>query len=53
MEMHFATVWESITDLIPGAPAVTHADVTRTWSEFDNRAARIAAALVAAGLGPN
>jgi fatty-acyl-CoA synthase len=53
MEMHFATVWESITDVIPDAPAISHADVTRTWSEFDERAARIAAALTAVGLGPN
>ena len=53
MEMHFATVWESITDVIPDAPAISHADVTRTWSEFDERAARIAAALAAAGLAPN
>ena len=52
MEMHFATVWESIADAIPDAPATTHADTTRTWAEWDDRSARLAAALVAAGLGP-
>ena len=53
MEMHWATVWESIADVIPGAPAVTNGDVTRTWSEYDERAARVAAAYHAAGLGPD
>ena len=53
MEMHFATVWESIADAIPDAPAVTHGDTTRTWAEYDDRAARLAAAYTAAGLGPN
>ncbi len=53
MEMHFATVWESIADVIPDAPAVTHDRVSRTWSEYDERAARLAAAFSAAGLGPD
>ena len=52
MEMHFATVWESIADAIPDAPAITHAATTRTWAEWDERSARIAGALVAAGLRP-
>jgi 3-oxocholest-4-en-26-oate---CoA ligase len=52
MEMHFATVWESIADAIPDLPAVTHGSATRTWSDYDDRAARIAGALTAAGLGP-
>ncbi len=51
MEMHFATVWESIADAIPDHVAVTHADTRRTWAEFDDRAARLAAAFTAAGLG--
>ena len=53
MEMHFATVWESIADAIPDRPAITHADTTRTWSEFDDRSARIAQAFTDAGLGPD
>ena len=51
--MHFATVWESIADAIPDAPAITHGDVTRTWAQYDDRAARIAGAIDAAGLGPD
>ena len=53
MEMHFATVWESIADVIPDAPAVTHGTTTRTWSDYDDRAARLATAFSAAGLGPD
>jgi len=53
MEMHFATVWESIADAIPENPAVTHGEVTRTWAEYDERSARVAGALDAAGLGPD
>jgi fatty-acyl-CoA synthase len=53
MEMHFATLWESIADEIGDVPAVTHGSTTRTWSEYDDRAARVAQALVDAGLGPD
>ncbi|MBV1894227.1 MAG: AMP-binding protein [Ilumatobacteraceae bacterium] len=51
MEMHFASVWESIADVVPDQPAVTHGNLTRSWAEYDERAARLAAALCAAGLG--
>ncbi len=49
--MHWATIWESIADAVPDAPAVTNGDVTRSWREYDDRAARVAAAFDAAGLG--
>jgi 3-oxocholest-4-en-26-oate---CoA ligase len=52
MEYQWATAWESIADAVPERPAVTNGEVTRTWAEYDGRAARVAAALVAAGLGP-
>ncbi len=52
MEMHFATVWEAIADTIPDAPAVVHGEDRRSWREYDERAARIAAMFCAAGLGP-
>ena len=51
MEMHYATIWEAIADAVPDTPAVRHGDVVRTWSEYDERAARVAAAYTAAGLG--
>jgi fatty-acyl-CoA synthase len=53
MEMHFATVWESIADVLPDRPAIVNGSVSRSWREYDDRAARVAAALVAAGLGPD
>src|SRR6186713_1836881 len=53
MEMHLATVWESISDAMPNELAIVNGDVARTWREYDDRAARVAAALTAAGLGPD
>ncbi len=53
MEMHYATVWESIADAIPDETALVHGSTRRTWKEYDERAARVASAYVAAGLGPN
>jgi fatty-acyl-CoA synthase len=53
MEMHFATVWESIADQIGDATAVVHGSTRRTWTQYDDRSARLAAAYVDAGLGPD
>ena len=53
MEMHFATVWEAIADVIPDTPAIIHGDVSRSWREYDDRASRLASAFSAAGLGPD
>jgi 3-oxocholest-4-en-26-oate---CoA ligase len=52
MELHFATVWEAIADELPDSPAVVNGVVRRSWREYDDRAARLAAAFTAAGLGP-
>ena len=52
MEKQFATIWESIADSIGDSPAVTQGTVTRTWSEYEKRASRLASALVDAGLQP-
>ncbi len=53
MEMHFATVWESIADEIGDATAIVHGTIRRTWTQYDNRSARLAAAYVDAGLQPD
>jgi fatty-acyl-CoA synthase len=53
MEFHFATVWESLTDVLGDRTAVVHGDRRYTWTQYDERAARVAAAYAAAGLGPN
>jgi 3-oxocholest-4-en-26-oate---CoA ligase len=51
--MHFADVWEGIADALPDRPAVIHGDVRRTWRAYEDRAARLASVLSAAGLGPD
>ena len=53
MEFHFATVWETLADTIGDHTAVVHGDKRFTWAQYDDRAARMAAAFGAAGLGPN
>jgi 3-oxocholest-4-en-26-oate---CoA ligase len=53
MEMHFATVWEALADAQPDVPAIIHGSTSRTWREYDERAARFAGALTAVGLGPD
>jgi len=50
MEFHFATIWESLADALPERTAVVHGDRRFTWSQYDDRAARVAAAYDAAGL---
>ena len=51
MELHFASVWETIADLVGDREAVVCGDTRRTWAEYDDRAARIASALGAYGIG--
>ncbi|MEX0768938.1 MAG: AMP-binding protein, partial [Microthrixaceae bacterium] len=48
--MNLATVWEAVAATVPSAAALIHKDLTRTWAEFDDRAARIAAHLESVGL---
>jgi 3-oxocholest-4-en-26-oate---CoA ligase len=50
--LHFATLWEAIADEIPAAAALTHGARTIAWGQFEQRAARLAGALLAHGLGP-
>ncbi len=52
MEAHFATVWESIADEIGDHEVVVQGSLRRSWTEFDDRAARLAGALRAHGIGP-
>ncbi len=53
MEHHFASIWESIADVLGDDTAVVHGDVRLSWAQYDERAARLAAAYTAAGLGPD
>ncbi|HEY5070457.1 MAG TPA: acyl-CoA synthetase [Caulobacteraceae bacterium] len=46
-----AEIWETVADTIPDAPALVNGEKRRSWRQYDDRAARIASALAAAGLG--
>ena len=52
-DWHFATAYEKIADVVGDQPALICNDVVRTWSEFDDRAARLASVLSSYGLGPD
>ena len=51
MKWCFADVFETVASLVPDSPALVNGDVRRTWREYEDRAARIAQALAAAGVG--
>ncbi len=53
MDWNFATVFEAVADAVPERQALRQGAIARTWSEFDERSARLAAGLEAAGLGPD
>jgi fatty-acyl-CoA synthase len=49
-EWNFAACWEQIADAQPDRPALIQGEQVRTWGEWDDRAARLAAAFRALGL---
>ena len=51
MNESFATVLETVADLRRDRLAVSHGERSRTWAELDERAARLAGALAANGIG--
>jgi 3-oxocholest-4-en-26-oate---CoA ligase len=51
MEMHFATIWESLADAIGDADAVVQGARRISWHDFDDQAARFAGFLRANGIG--
>ena len=53
MDLHFASVWESISDVVPNREALVCGDVRRSWREYDDRAARIAGFLQSRGFRPD
>src|SRR5246500_2663369 len=50
--MHYAEIIEGYADRVPDTVALVHGDARRTWAQFEDRAARLAAAFTAAGLRP-
>jgi acyl-CoA synthetase (AMP-forming)/AMP-acid ligase II len=53
MDWNFADVFESVCDALPDRTVLIQRDRRVTWRQFDERAARLAAAFVAAGLLPD
>ncbi|MCB0998012.1 MAG: acyl-CoA synthetase [Acidimicrobiales bacterium] len=52
VQMHFAAIWEAVADVMGDRPAVVQGERAISWQQYDERASRLAGALVAAGLGP-
>jgi 3-oxocholest-4-en-26-oate---CoA ligase len=52
MDVSFGTIWEAIARDLPDAVAISEPARDYTFAEFDDRAARLAAVLEAAGVGP-
>jgi acyl-CoA synthetase (AMP-forming)/AMP-acid ligase II len=53
MQWNLADAFEAVSDAVPDRPALIQGDRRVTWQQFDERAARLAAAFTAAGLGPD
>jgi fatty-acyl-CoA synthase len=49
---NFADLWESLSDALSERVVLVQGDRRVTWRDFDDRAARLAAAFTAAGLTP-
>jgi fatty-acyl-CoA synthase len=53
VQIHFGAIWEAIADAVPDAPAVVQGARRINWRSYEGRAARLANALLDAGLGPH
>ena len=51
-EWNFASCWEALADAQPEKLALAQGDRHRTWAEWDERSARLAAAFTDLGLEP-
>src|SRR5688572_28767775 len=52
VDTSIGTVWEAVAAHLPEAVAFSEPGRDHTYAEFDDRAARLAATLEAAGVGP-
>src|ERR1700740_583109 len=52
LDVSFGTIWEAIARDLPDAVAISEPARDYTFTEFDDRASRLAAALAGAGVGP-
>jgi acyl-CoA synthetase (AMP-forming)/AMP-acid ligase II len=53
VDWNWASIYESVADALPERTALIQGERTRTWREVDERSARLAGALRAAGLRPD
>jgi acyl-CoA synthetase (AMP-forming)/AMP-acid ligase II len=51
-DVSFGTIWEAVADALPDSVAISEPDRDYTYAEFEDRAARLATVLAAAGVGP-
>ncbi|HJQ46994.1 MAG TPA: AMP-binding protein [Amycolatopsis sp.] len=51
MDVSFGTIWEAVARALPEATAISEPGRDYTYREFEDRAARLASALSAAGVG--
>ena len=51
--LHFANIWENVSDIIPDEIAVISGNDTKTWKEYENTSARIASFLNSRGIKEN
>ena len=52
MRTQFASIWEAVADVVPDQTAVVQGPRRLSWREYEERAARVAGAIQAAGIGP-
>jgi acyl-CoA synthetase (AMP-forming)/AMP-acid ligase II len=50
LQIHLASQLEQVAGALGDKPALIHGDLTRSWREFDDRAARLTSALMAGGV---
>ena len=53
MAWTFADIYEVIAEAIPDGEALVHGETRRSWAQYEQRAARLAAVISAHGLGPD
>ncbi|TNC26861.1 AMP-binding protein [Amycolatopsis alkalitolerans] len=52
MDASFGTIWEAVARSLPDEVVISEPGRDHTYAEFDDRSARLAAALAEAGVGP-
>lgn len=51
-DINLASAWEIAADHLGDEPALRHGLTARSWTEFEDRASRLAGAMTQAGVGP-